>query len=553
MIKSNCTLSAVIVFLTTLLLSVLPPHSHAQWGYNGYQIPYLINATDIVPGPDNSVWVLQGLLAGPEYSVSYLQRYDEDGYPMFEQPGIRATEMDVISDPMGILPTSDGGVILGFVASMDEEYGNSIYGQRYSADGEKLWGPDGAPAILTHLLADNYPNYPTICSDGNDGFWCYFFDSPNTPIYVCGLNSDGSMKVDEPILIREDLWPSGDIITIAEGDSGGMYIAFITSRYDDITNIQHVNADGSLRWEDPPTLYDGPLSRKTYIMKALDNHFYLVTPGINIFYFNSDADMQWDDRLTFRFGANTQNSSPVVFPDGSIGLVGTGNNTVFIRVRPDGTSYYDDGYRINLHHYYNDGFIYFKSLNLSNDNLFLYCTFIHQYYNAITSNRTQKIDTNDGHECWQDSVFVCSPYHGILGSLSTVTTNNELVIVAIESSFNCFLFKVHEDGSVAGRTDDVPESPSDIEQPTSFSLLALYPNPFNHQIILELEIQQAEAISITLYNLLGESIYQRQPSIEMGFNRLSLNMEEIGLASGTYFITIAGPKEKLTRKVEYVH
>ncbi len=542
----------VLLFVCVFLICAAP--LHAQWGYNGLEIPILVNTVDVVPGPDNSVWVLQGQIAGPSYSISYLQRYDEDGYPLFEQPGIRATVDNYMSDPQGILPTSDGGVLVGFMSYQDEDYGNCIYGQRLSADGERLWGPNGAPVVLTELNADTDPNYPTICSDGADGFWCYFFDIPQDPIYVAGINSDGSMKVDEPILIREHLWPSGTRVVIAEGDSGGAYIAYITSEHDDVTTIQHVNADGGLRWPYfPPELFGHHISHLySHIIRVNDGNFY-VRNGLWIGLYNYDGELIWDDRLNFYLSINTTGTNPILMPDNSIGIVGVGtisDSTIFIRINQDGSAYYDNSYWVDLVHFgtVSGG----RYLSISNDSTFAYCIYRTFYGPTINGYRAQKIDLDTGEEMWHDSVFVFDPYQGGLYGKTTTTSGNDLVLVCKDNDFNGFIFKVYEDGTVAGRTNSAPETDPHPVPPGAFRIDSLYPNPTNHQVLLEIETSTAEPVSISVYALTGRLVHKTTSSLSVGNNRIEVDLQDIRLAAGAYFVTVTGQTHSETKRMMYL-
>lgn len=89
-------------------------------------------------------------------------------------------------------------------------------------------------------------------------------------------------------------------------------------------------------------------------------------------------------------------------------------------------------------------------------------------------------------------------------------------------------------------------STATLDQPTTFTLDANYPNPFNPATEISFTLAQATHITLTVHDAQGKHIQtlisgQRLP----GTYRAAFDAE--GLASGTYFYTLRTPAHQVTR------
>ena len=74
-------------------------------------------------------------------------------------------------------------------------------------------------------------------------------------------------------------------------------------------------------------------------------------------------------------------------------------------------------------------------------------------------------------------------------------------------------------------------------EPRTFEV-ALYPNPFNSETILEYSVPQAGIVQISLVNVLGQSVRAYSAQAPSG-GRFTLSISANGLASGLYFCRVA--------------
>ena len=76
--------------------------------------------------------------------------------------------------------------------------------------------------------------------------------------------------------------------------------------------------------------------------------------------------------------------------------------------------------------------------------------------------------------------------------------------------------------------------------PTSFSLDAPYPNPFNGTTSVKVVVPHRDRVKVTVHNMLGQMVTTLADGImEPGVHRLTWNAN--GLASGTYIVTLKAP------------
>ena len=75
----------------------------------------------------------------------------------------------------------------------------------------------------------------------------------------------------------------------------------------------------------------------------------------------------------------------------------------------------------------------------------------------------------------------------------------------------------------------------------------IYPNPFDENLILELEGEQNEKTTIQVFNLLGQSVFEKNVEIALGKNTFDLNLKSLN--AGTYFIQLQLEKGNVMMKV----
>ena len=75
----------------------------------------------------------------------------------------------------------------------------------------------------------------------------------------------------------------------------------------------------------------------------------------------------------------------------------------------------------------------------------------------------------------------------------------------------------------------------------------IYPNPFDENLILELEGEQKEKTMIQVFNLLGQAVFEKSVEISLGKNTFDLNLKRLN--AGTYFIQLQLEEGNVMMKV----
>ena len=89
-----------------------------------------------------------------------------------------------------------------------------------------------------------------------------------------------------------------------------------------------------------------------------------------------------------------------------------------------------------------------------------------------------------------------------------------------------------------------------VSNSTNSSKLGLYPIPANKELNLELTLNQAQDITVGIYNLLGELIETSSYQLEKGFNSVELNISP--LKEGAYLCTINTNEGTNSRKFNVI-
>ena len=157
---------------------------------------------------------------------------------------------------------------------------------------------------------------------------------------------------------------------------------------------------------------------------------------------------------------------------------------------------------------------------------------------------------------WEDIIdLVDNPTHlfdeCIFASLS-YTTDNYLHIV----------FQADEEPGLAVRGDLDPYATNyiyylratkdpwvlGVEESKPATEVSVYPNPASNYTSVALNLASAQEISMTVYNLIGESVFAKNYG-SMTAGQHNLNINTSSFSSGIYFISINSGDNKITRKL----
>jgi hypothetical protein len=88
----------------------------------------------------------------------------------------------------------------------------------------------------------------------------------------------------------------------------------------------------------------------------------------------------------------------------------------------------------------------------------------------------------------------------------------------------------------------------DLPVPRDFTLSQNYPNPFNPSTVIEFSLAQAQRVSLTVYNILGQEV-ARLIDRDLNAGRHAVNFEAGNLPSGIYFYTLQTTETVQTKKM----
>lgn len=103
----------------------------------------------------------------------------------------------------------------------------------------------------------------------------------------------------------------------------------------------------------------------------------------------------------------------------------------------------------------------------------------------------------------------------------------------------------------AGAYAEITLNASEISLPSEFSVASAYPNPFNPTVTVPFSLPQAGEVSIAVFNVLGQQVFNQTQNFEAGthqfiFNAHSMNLD---MVSGLYFLQVQFKGQVNTQKV----
>lgn len=173
----------------------------------------------------------------------------------------------------------------------------------------------------------------------------------------------------------------------------------------------------------------------------------------------------------------------------------------------------------------------------------------------LSLNYTAAKDTNSG---------VTNYYYAIgtaVGSQNLVAwTNNALNLSATKTGLSLtnnqkyFIMVKAKNG--AGLMSDSTVSdgviyltPTNLEQNNALNQLSVYPNPANEKATISIVSLSNENIKYSLFDIHGKLIETKKLDIIEGINTLEININQLQLSKGIYFIKLATSKTQITKKL----
>ena len=258
-----------LLLLTTLLVASVC--SYAQWSSNpAVNTPVatkLNSESQVASVADGSggVFTAWAEKSGSLYTI-YVQRLSSAGIKLWGVDGLKVSDTpDITQFPM-LASDGNGGVVVGWTESKVNEFGkDKIYTQRLSANGDRMWGANGVAVsatesikFLTSILSDASGNVVLSWAD---------FGTMSAKVYVQKLNSNGIAQWNANGLAVAD--GEGSHFGYILDDPTGGYIVLWEELIEGIENDaskvywQKLNADGSRKTPTNTLLYDFPESTST--------------------------------------------------------------------------------------------------------------------------------------------------------------------------------------------------------------------------------------------------------------------------------------------------
>ncbi|MBA4252159.1 MAG: hypothetical protein C0425_09495 [Chlorobiaceae bacterium] len=103
-------------------------------------------------------------------------------------------------------------------------------------------------------------------------------------------------------------------------------------------------------------------------------------------------------------------------------------------------------------------------------------------------------------------------------------------------------------GSIMKRVDGTTSTKEEIDVPTEFELKQNYPNPFNPSTKIEFSVANKEAVSLIVYNILGQQV-RTLINEELQAGKYSVTFDAQGLASGVYIYNLRSKSANYSKKM----
>lgn len=91
--------------------------------------------------------------------------------------------------------------------------------------------------------------------------------------------------------------------------------------------------------------------------------------------------------------------------------------------------------------------------------------------------------------------------------------------------------------------------PTGLIESTFLNELSVYPNPTNEKATLSLISTQNEKLNYVLYDALGKLIEERELTVSIGINALEINVNQLQLSKGVYFIKLISSGKEISKKL----
>jgi len=572
----------------------LNPEGDPQWEGNGVQLAEGLDGNALyqqIHSIGNGDFVITWLDGrGGRNSIPYIQYCTSDAdrimNTQFSANGIPITEPNENSAREVFSFVSEDNSTIIVWEDHRRGQNQSIYAQKISQRGEKLWGEMG----IRCAEFEGDPNLSMGCNDENGGafiVWRAANDNQEYNIFLQHMNADGErLWGGEGIQLTDNDVDEEVEHIISDGDGGAVILWIADDREtDDDLWIQRINSNGEKLWEDDRENYgkricvDWNRQHQTKLLRHPDGFVVvwtderddeLGTPQDDIFgqFILPDGTDLWVENGYLICGEinHQQNPDIAIDNDGFIWVVWDDdrydnhrNREIFMQKLDHQVDEHNRPQ--HLFELYGIPVCYIERDQRNPD-------IIHDGQNGVwiawgdcrreyfwsDLYATHLNPDGEPYDPWEEhGSIICNAFHKQSNpKLTLLNENGEGGAIVLwedkrstghEELSNLYC-RLLDDDLVS-----VPEPV--ITSPSNFTLYPAYPNPFNSTTTIEYALPFASEVSLNLYNLSGRRVETLvNGRMQAGVHRVKLDAGD--MASGLYFLKLEGVGQSFTQKIMLV-
>jgi len=492
-------------------------------------------------GADGAIVVWEDHRRGPFYSI-YAQRTSDTGQRLWGDSGLKMANGSYEQLTSFVVSDGNGGAIIAWKSDTDEQFTN-LYMQRVDADGNTLWGDEGIR--FTNHSMDDYIE-AMISDDQYGAVLIYKANNDDLDIeddlFAIRVNSDGENLWGEEgtgLVLCNEINKQRNVRLVRH--QGGFVVVWVDDRNADEANPYHdiylqlITPDGEIRLEPNGSEISGYLdASEDYPDVTVDNDAWIW--------------VVWED---FRWsGARGRD----------IVLQCTRPGLWFDPVRQDTTIV--KRFRLPAER--------FGKVIISDSTDQLRPRIVHDGYNGVwlawEDMRTRfwadlyaiHLKPNaEPYPGWerQSGNAVTSAFHRQQEPQLMPFENNGREGVAVvwtdkRSTGKAELFNLYTQRLLDPVYDEGTDTPEPVT-PTGFTLDPVYPNPFNSRAMVSFTAQREGDITLALYDLAGRLVVDLAGGW-WSAGRHRAVIDGSGLPSGSYLIRLTAGSVKLEQPIQLI-
>ncbi|MDP8239322.1 MAG: T9SS type A sorting domain-containing protein [Candidatus Hatepunaea meridiana] len=498
---------------------------------------------------------------------------DEGSITVVDNSNIGFSELEIAAD-------GEGGVIVFW--SEYRENNRSVFAQRITQEGERLWDNDGVSVFETEGEIFN----PIICSDEMGGVFiaCNYFRVDMQEILLQHLNADGErLWGNEDVRLLDE---NSDMLIqgiIPDGENGAAVLYSTINRSEYGLHINRITANGEPVWgngdgidinsseefrQDQSRMLKHPDGYAVIWQQNrwIDNHRNTCF-DVLIQFVDTDGNTLWDENgiQVCNLDAQANNPFGVVDEDGYIWVLWSDDRldedraySLYLqKIDPLSDENDDPSFMLeeNGQQVISAEGSQYQSLLIPDDDGGVWAAWTDSRRQYETDIYATHLDSQ-GERCegWaDDGNIVCD---AIMGQSfprgAMLRSSGETGIILLWDDWRSS--RDEDEGAVLNlycqRVDDPSENfagDAASTAPVSFEITALYPNPFNSNVRIDYKLEANQQVSLKVFDLSGRLIFSADPQLRT-IGSHSLTLDAVNWASGIYIAQLNADKKVRTKR-----